>query len=124
MKTKKVFIISFNCYSKEFWKQVLDLNQVDLYHWKDYHNGINNLTTVWPDVIIIEGGLPTKSTQFCVDSALNVKCDSKVFWIDPTSIAESASDANDRLVVAPLSSDLVYKINRNLQPATVSTYLN
>ncbi len=124
MKIKKVFIISFNCYTKEFWKQVLNLNQVDLYHWKDYHNGINNFTTVWPDIIIIEGGYPTKSITLCVESALKLKCNSKVFWIDPTSSVDSEVESNKRLVVAPLSSDLVNQINRNLHPVTIQPHLN
>lgn len=114
MKTKKVFVISFNKYTKEFWNQVLDTKNVDLYHWKDYHNGLNNLTTVWPDVVIIEGGLPTKSTSFCVESALQLKCNSKIFWINPVVDGQNLDTQSERLVVSPLTSELVYQINESL----------
>ncbi len=114
MKTKKVFIISFNKFTREFWNQVLNTKNVNLYHWKNYQNGLDNLSTVWPDVVIVEGGFPTKSTKFCVESALKLKCDSKIFWINPIPDDQILDSENERLVVSPLTSDLVYQINESL----------
>jgi len=85
MQVKKVFIISFNQLTTDFWKQHLDLEGAKLWHWKSPENAINNLTTVWPDVIIIDGYWAKTTCNPCLDQVLKFKSKTKVFCLMPDS---------------------------------------
>jgi len=54
-KQKKIFIISFNQISTEFWKERINLDYANYWHWKSPEEALNNLTTIWPDIIIVDG---------------------------------------------------------------------
>ncbi len=70
MKTKTVFLISFNQLTTDFWKQHLNFDNVKLFHWRDSEHGINNLSTIWPDVIIIDAYFAKQSYEGCLKKAL------------------------------------------------------
>lgn len=81
MKRKKVFVISINGRSKGHWIDLLSLEKACAFFWTDYQMALTNLTTVWPDVIIIEGDTENEVYQYCIDYALKVKCGSPIFAI-------------------------------------------
>lgn len=83
MQVSKVFIISFNQLTTDFWKQHLYLENAELWHWKSPEDAINNLTTVWPDVIIIDSYWAKIAHNPCLDQVLKFKGKTKIFCLTP-----------------------------------------
>lgn len=118
MQRKKVFIISLNQLTTDFWKELLDLNHARLWHWKTPEHGINNLTTVWPDVIIIDGYWAQDAYVSYLRKVLAFNSDTNIFCLTPLSKSSVESFFIDqRLHVSKLDKEVIELINEAIQPA-------
>ena len=117
MKKKKVFLISFNQLTTDFWRQHLDLDTAQLWHWKTPDHAINNLTTVWPDVIIIDGYFAKESYEVCLRQVLRIKSNQKIFCLTPLPKAHNKTVfINERLFISRLDEEVINEINSTLNP--------
>lgn len=117
MEKKKVFLISFNQLTTDFWKQHLNFENVDLLHWTNPEHGINNLSTVWPDVVIIDGYFAKKSYEPCLRKVLRLRSDQKIFCITPLPKAYKKTVFIDkRLSVSKLDEEVINEINAAINP--------
>lgn len=114
MKTKKIFVFSFNQFGRKFWKQLFVNQEVQVYHWIDPQQGLNNLSTVWPDLIIIEGEHLNNLALKCAHYALRLKSNSKVIFIH-SELNDLGLKGQERLIVSPLTRNLLHQINSCLR---------
>jgi len=115
MKQKKVFIISLNNLTTAFWKNTLNLEDVSLWHWKISSNGINNLTTIWPDVIIIDSYWAKECHLPCLRKVLSIISSAKIYCLTPLPKGDSNSVLLDsRLFVSKLDNEIIKDINNTI----------
>jgi hypothetical protein len=118
MKKKKVFLISFNKLTTDFWKQHLNFENAELYHWNSPELGIVNLSTLWPDVIIIDGYFSNKSYENCLRMVLKLKSDQKIFCLTPLPKAHDKTVfIDERLSVSKLDEEVIGNINKAMNPS-------
>jgi len=117
MKKTKVFLISFNQLTTEFWKQHLNFKNSQLRHWKNPTQGINNLSTVWPDVIIVDGYFAKESYEACLIKVIGLKSSSKIFCLTPLAKSH-VKDVfiDERLFISKLNVEVINKINEVINP--------
>lgn len=117
MKKKKVFLISFNQLTTDFWKQHLNFENVSLSHWVNPVHAINNLTTVWPDVIIIDGYFAKESYEDCLRQVLRLKSNQKIFCLTPlTKASNKIVFIDERLSISKLDNEIINEINAAINP--------
>jgi hypothetical protein len=117
MKKKKVFLISFNQLTTDFWKQHFNFENAQLFHWRIPEHGINNLNTVWPDVIIIDGYFSSKSYETFLRKVLSLKSDQKIFCLTHLPKAYNKTEfIDERLVVSKLDEEVINTINAAINP--------
>jgi orotidine-5'-phosphate decarboxylase len=119
MKKKKVFLISFNQLTPNFWEQHLKLENTKLFHWKTPEHAINNLTTVWPDIIIIDGYFAKESYKACLREVLRLKSNQKIFCLTPLSKTKARGKTvfmDERLCVSKLDEKVINEINAAINP--------
>jgi hypothetical protein len=117
MKKKKVFLISFNQLTTDFWKQHLNFENSELFHWTNPEHGINNLNTIWPDVIIIDGYFSKESYETCLRKVIGLKSNLKIFCLTPLPIASDKKVFIDkRLSVSKLDAKMIDAINEAIKP--------
>ena len=117
MKKKKVFLISFNQLTTCFWKQHINFDNAELFHWKTPENGVNNLNTVWPDIIIVDGYFSKKSYDDCLRKVIGLKSDQKIFCLTPHPKAyDKTVFIDERLMVSKLDEEVINKINAAINP--------
>ena len=125
MEPKKVFIVSYNSLTTDYWKQMLNLKDASLWHWKEPEHGVNNLSTVWPDVIIIDGYWASQSYEACLKHALRLKSKVKIFCLDPNgALKEWADLKDDRLVISKLNDHLIASMNQSINDHLSKVHLN
>jgi hypothetical protein len=118
MKKKKVFLISFNQLTTDFWKHHLNFENAHLTHWKNPEQGIDNLTTVWPDVIIIDGYFAKRSYEDCLIKALKLKSNQKIFCLTPLPKAHrKIVFIDERLSISKLDEEVIKAINDAIRPS-------
>ena len=112
MEKKKVFIISFNQLTTDFWKHHLNLENAQLWHWKNSELAINNFKTVWPDVIIVDGYFAKQSYSSCLQNILKLRSNQKIFCLTPLSkVIDNKVLIDERLSVSKLDQEVVNQIN-------------
>ena len=117
MKKKKVYLISFNKLTTEFWKQHLNFENVQLFHWKKPQQGIDNLTTVWPDVIIVDGYFSIDSYENCLKRIIGLRFKTKIFCLTPKpKLHDKTIFIDDRLIISKLDEKVIAKINKVMSP--------
>ncbi len=117
MKKKKVFLISFNQLTTEFWRQHLGFDNVQLFHWSKPEHGLNNLTTVWPDIIIIDGYFSKRSYEDCLRKVIGLKSALRIFCLTPLPKAYNKTVfIDERLFVSKLDEDVINRINTAINP--------
>jgi len=118
MKKKKVFLISFNQLTTDFWKQHLNFENAQLMHWKDPEQGIDNLDTIWPDVVIVDGYFAKESYRACLRKVLKLKSIKKIFCLTPLPKAyDKAAFIDERLSISKLDKEVIQEINTEIKPA-------
>jgi hypothetical protein len=117
MKKKKVFLISFNKLTTDFWKQHLDFENAQLWHWNTPVNGMNNLTSIWPDVVIIDGYFSNGAYLASLREMLNLKSKQKIFCLTPLPKAhDKIIYADERLTISKLDKEVITEINCEINP--------
>jgi len=117
MKKKKVFLISFNKLTIDFWKHHLNFENVCFLHWKNPYHGINNLSVIWPDIVIIDGYFSNESYDDCLAEVLKLKCKQKIFCLTPLPKAyDKTVYMDERLSVSKLDEEVLNQINEELNP--------
>lgn len=117
MKKKKVFLISFNQLTTGFWKQHINFDNAQLFHWRTPEHGINNLTTVWPDIIIVDGYFSKKSYDDCLRKVIGLKSDLIIFCLTPLPKAyDKTVFIDERLLVSKLDEEVINQINAAINP--------
>jgi len=117
MKKKKVFLISFNRLTTDFWKQHLNFENANLSHWTHPEHGINNLCTIWPDVIIIDGYFAKESYEACLRKVIGLKSNSKIFCLTPLPKAfDKTVFIHEGLFISKLDDEVISKINNAIKP--------
>jgi hypothetical protein len=108
-----VFIISFNQLTIDFWEQHLNLKNIQLFHWINPEDGINNLSTVWPDVVIIDGYFSKTTYEPCLRKVLKLKFNQKIFCLTPIPRPiDTPVFIDERLVISKLDEKVINAINR------------
>ena len=110
MKTKKVFIISYNNLTTDFWKQHLELDKTTFWHWNNPKLGEDNFTTVWPDIVIVDGYWAKEPFTPCLVKLLKIKSNTKFFCITNQSDHKIKS-IHSNLYISRLDNDLLNEIN-------------
>lgn len=114
---KKIFIISFNGLTTNFWKQHLNLENVQLWHWSAPEHAFNNLTTVWPDVIIIDGYWSHTCYETYLNKVLKIRSKAKIFCTTPQSNLSSPTIFIDqRLKISRFDENFIETVNQIIQP--------
>jgi hypothetical protein len=112
MKPKKIFIISLNNLSLEFWKNTFNFGNSSIWHWKNAQHGINNLTTIWPDLIIIDGYWAKENKMACLRKVLSIVSSAKIFFLTPLPKGPHGTVILDsRLFVSKLDNEVIDEIN-------------
>ncbi len=112
MEKKKIFIISYNNLPIDFWKAHLNFENAQVWHWQNSEQAISNLTTVWPDIIIVDGYWAKKSFQPCIESILSKKMKIKLFCFIPLDKSNTKLiHIDQRMTVSNFNSDVLEKIN-------------
>jgi len=118
MKKKKVFLISFNRLTTDFWKQHLNFENVQLTHWTNPEQAIDNLSTIWPDVVIIDGYFAKRSYDDCLKKALKLKSNQKIFCLTPLPKAHrKVVFIDERLSISKLDEEVISAINEAISPS-------
>ncbi len=118
MKKKKVFLISFNQLTTDFWKQHLNFENAQLRHWTNPEHGINNISTVWPDVIIIDSYFASESYKDALRRILKLNTNHKIFCLSPLPKAHDKTVFIDkRLSISKLDEEVLSQINAAMKPA-------
>lgn len=112
MEKKKVFIISFNQLTIDFWKQHFNFKNAELFHWVNPEDGINNLKTIWPDVVVVDGYFSKEPYTPYLKKILKLKSNQKIFCLTPLP---KASDKivfiDERLSISKLDQKIIEEIN-------------
>jgi DNA-binding response OmpR family regulator len=117
MKTKKVFLISFNRLTADFWKQHLNFENAQLFHWTSPPHGINKLNTVCPDVIIIDTYFSKKSYHTCLSEVLKLAANQKIFCLTPLNKGhDKIVFIDERLAVSKLDDKVIQQMNQAINP--------
>ncbi len=117
MKKKKVFLISFNQLTTEFWRQHLNFDNVQLFHWSKPEHGLNNLTTVWPDIIIVDGYFSKDSYENCLKKIISLKSNIKTFCLTPKPKAHDKTVfIHESLFISKLDEEVINKLNNVMMP--------
>ena len=125
MKKTKVFLISFNQLTTDFWKQHLNFENSNLRHWKNPVNGINNLSTDWPDVIIVDGYFAQESYENCLKKAIGLKSKSKIFCLTPLPKAHDKTVLiHESLFISKLDEEVINKINEAVKGHSQVKFVN
>lgn len=116
MRNKKIFIVSFNVLSIDFWKEYINFDNTELWHWKSAELVIDNLLTVWPDMVIVDGYFSTEYYKPCVDKISRLKECEKLYCITPKDHSnEDILTLDKKVVFSRLDSDVLEEINNNIQ---------
>ncbi len=118
MKKKKVFIISYNNLPIEFWNEHLNFDSCVVWLWSnDTDQAINNISSVLPDVVIVDGYWAKKSILKNVRYLISKKYISNIFYITPKreSILRMLF-LDQRLHVSRFTNDVLDDINSCLNP--------
>ncbi len=117
MEAKKIFIISLNQISADFWKEHINYKKSKVWHWTSPENGINNITTVWPDILIIDAYWSDPTYDHYVEKILRIKHNIKVFCFTPIpkSLAKKIF-IDTRLHVSRLDQESLDLINNVISP--------
>ena len=112
MKKKRILIISFNHLPTSFWKEHLDLSEAEVWHFHSTEMAINNLTTIWPDAIIVDGYFAKEPYEFCLKSILKKNIPTRIYRITPKEqLQRKYLSINKRLVYSKLSSNILEELN-------------
>lgn len=112
MNPKKIFIISMNQLSADFWKEHIDFKKSKVWYWNTPENGINNITTVWPDAIILDTYWAESLHHNYLSKILKLKHNIKVFCFTPVPKSLSKTVIIDeRLHVSRLDQESLDMIN-------------
>ena len=123
MKKKKVFIISFNKLDTNFWRQYLNFENSCLYHWSNPEQALNNLDTIWPDVIIIDAYFTQKPYEFSLLKSIRLKSNIKIFCLTPLPKALNKTVfIDERLFVSKLDNEVIEKINNAIKPIRLQNH--
>jgi len=116
-ETKKIFIISFNQLSTDFWKEHLSIDNSNYWHWKSPEIAMQNITTVWPDLIIIDGYWSKIPFKAYVKEVLNIRSSIEVFCLAPnTASLFNQNYLHPRLHLSRFDQSILKKINQNINP--------
>ena len=125
MKKTKTFLISFNQLTTDFWKQHLNFENTQLFHWKVPEHGINNINTVWPDVIIIDSYFSNSSFELLLKKVLKQTSNSQIFFLTPAPKPHGKMMfIHDRLKVSKLDEEVINQINWAINPIQEEKQLN
>ncbi len=116
MKPIKVFIISLNELPTSYWHNTLQLSDVDLWHWKCKNNALNNISTIWPDIILVDAYFSKKGHLDCLKKVLEINCSAEIFCLTPLPknfIGPTIYDP--RLVVSKLDLEVIEQINKSIR---------
>lgn len=117
MKKKKVFLISFNQLTTEFWRYHLNFDNVHLFHWSKPEHGLNNLRTIWPDIIIVDGYFSKDSYENYLKKIISLKSNIKTFCLTPKPKAyDKTVFIHENLFISKLDEEVINKINNAIQP--------
>ena len=120
MKKKKIFIISYNNLPIDFWKAHLNYKNAKLWLWKSPEHALNNLSTVFPDIVIIDGYWAKESITSCLNKVLEKKFISKIFCLSPKIEFDAKLIYIDqRLSMSNFNNDVLKKINELIKPLKV-----
>jgi len=121
MENKKIFIISFNQLGTDFWKEHLSLNNIDLWHWQTPQQGVDNVTTVWPDIIIIDGYWAKESFKPYLETILKLNINTKLYCLTPKAGCRTQLIPFDkRLTFSKFSSSFINEVNNIIAPKNVT----
>ena len=124
MKKKKIFIISYNKLPIDFWKSHINYEEARIWLWKSPEHAINNLSTVFPDIVIIDGYWATESISSCLIKVLKEKNISKIFCLSPITDSDTKIISIDnRLIISNFNSDVLKKINEWVTPSKILTQI-
>ncbi|MFT5250249.1 MAG: response regulator of citrate/malate metabolism [Flavobacteriales bacterium] len=114
---KNVFIISFNQLSTDFWEEHLNFNHADFFHWKTPEHALNNISTVCPDIIIVDCYWAKEPHGIYLSNVLKKNTNAKIFYITPEAELDSNFRSIDkRLLVSRFTVDVLKKINNLIKP--------
>jgi len=112
MKKKRIFIISFNHLPIEFWKEHLDLSMTEFWHFSSAKVALDNLTTMWPDIVIVDGYFAKTSYEICLNDVARKSVASKIYCVTPKeNLREKNFLINKSVIYSKLTSRLVEEIN-------------
>ena len=115
MRNKKIFIVSFNELSIDFWKEYINFDNTELWHWKSPELAIDNLSTVWPDMVIVDGYFSTEDYLPFVDKINKANICSDLYCLTPrVHINENIISIDRKLIFSRFDSNILKEINENL----------
>jgi len=118
MEKKNIFIISYNNLPIDFWNAHLDYENARLWLWKSSEHAINNLSKVFPEIVVIDGYWAKESISPCLIQVLNKKFIPKIFCISPKIESDSKLISIDRrLNISNFNNEVIKKINKLIKPS-------
>ena len=118
MKSRKVFVLSFNQLSTDFWKFHLKLNHAQLWHSNNPEEGLAQISTVSPDVILVDGYWAKEAYDSHLNTILAKNSNADIFCLTPDEENEKLRAINGRFSVSRLSTDLLSNINALINVST------
>jgi hypothetical protein len=122
MKQTKIFIISLNSLTTDFWKQHLSLDKTIYWHWTTPEHGVNNYTTVWPDIIVLDAYWAKEAYTPYLNKLLKVKSNTKIFCLTPKS-ENKIKLIHPNLHVSRLDDEFLNKINEIIHEKVIINQL-
>jgi len=112
MKKKRIFIISFNHLPIDFWKEHIDLSMTEFWHFSSAKVALDNLTTMWPDIIIVDGYFAKTSYEFCLKNIVRRNVASKIYCVTPQeNLRIEYFSIKNSIIYSKLTNQLVLEIN-------------
>lgn len=122
MQLKKVFVLSYNQLSTDFWNLHLKLNNAQLWHYKNETEGLNKLSALAPDIILIDGYWAKQSYDKAISEIISLNLNADIFCITPDEDNKNLKSINGRFEVSRLSTDMLMRINSLIiQPTSQRT---